>query len=271
MLFRSIGAGSGYYDNHYLGEDTNSVSAADSRAKAYWLGLHTELSPLDNLTVNFEGAYGRLNRANIEGFDGIVGEYEVSTSGWFLGMTADYSLDWATPGVFAWYGSGDRKNAHDSRRGGHMPILGVDGGSFGPTSFGTAGTLGVGNDSAVNATGLGTWGVGVQMAEMSFVEDLTHTLRFAYYRGTNNADIVRNGGMGYMLDGNALYLTSKDWAFEANFDHSYRFNDNLLFVLEMGYIHLKANKSLWEESWPGENRSKKDNAYKVEFNMLYEF
>lgn len=287
-MYSFIGTGSGYYDYTYLddGFEDVSITAKDSRAKAYWIGLHSEFSPVDNLAINLEAIYGRLNSADIRGFGGELDGTQAmsnhfSTEGWFLGMTVDYEMEWGTPGVFGWYSSGDKANSDHSGRYGRLPVLGNDGGSFGPTTFGTAGTFGVGTDGAILGTGTGTWGVGVQLADVTFIPDLSHTLRLAYYRGTNDPDLVRKGYaagevpnyMPYTADG--FYLTDKDYAFEVNFDHSYVVNDNLSLVLELGYIHLRADKGVWRNQTDRDPArglgSRSDDAYKVEFNLLFEF
>lgn len=65
-------------------------------------------------------------------------------------------------------------------------------------------------------TGTGTWGIGLQLADVSFINDLSHTLRFAYMRGTNSHKLVRDGYDLRLAED--FYLTNKDQAFEVNFD-----------------------------------------------------
>jgi len=213
-----------------------------------------------------------------------------------IASTLDYKLDWGTPGIFGWYSSGDRKNAFKingdgdlSRRvrSGRLPVLGPNGG-FAPTSFGTEGYFGIGNGngqngSVISNTGTGTWGLGIQVADVSFLQDLSHTLRFAYYQGTNSAsnyhrfeDEVWGGGavrsvLGHPEDN--LYLTTRDSVIEVNFDHVYKIYENLEVCLELGWLRLNSNRSTWHGNDRIESRRLKrnDDAFKAGINFTYSF
>jgi hypothetical protein len=297
-IYSFVGANSGIYDYVFAARggfrDDNSVTAKNSTT-AFWLGAHMELSLFDPLVLNLEAIYGKLRPANLSGFahpevaPGLNEDWSLSrhlgTSGWFFAATLDYKMDNMTPGIFGWYGSGDKANADHTGVSGRLPVLGNDGGSFGPTSFGTAGTFGIGTDGAVLGTGAGTWGIGIQLADVSFFENLSHTLRFAYYRGTNDADLIRKGYvtsngvrlMGVANDSryaaDALYLTDKDAVFEINFDHTYKIYENLTAVLELGYLHLDVDKDVWKHQTmkPAGQRDGTDDAWKVELNLQYAF
>ena len=155
-----------------------------------------------------------------------------------------------------------------------MPVLGNDGGSFSATSFGMNGYYGIGNGGNTNlisGTATGTWGIGIQFADVSFVEDLSHTLRFAYYRGTNDSAAVKNSNahwpMKWYADG--MYLTDMDSVFEVNFDHRYQIYENLEAVLELGYLHLDADKGTWRKRSVGQSFDSNDDAWKAEINFRY--
>lgn len=297
-IYGHIGASSGLYD--YLfndGSHDNTVTAESSSTNVWWFGTHLELTMFDPLVFNLEAIYGRLGKANLGGFgqgwdagfdnDGdLVLEYDpgfgdsndsrVGTSGWFIGATLDYKLDWGTPGIFGWWSTGDKASGVDSGKLGRMPTIGNDGGSFSPTTFGTAGYWGVSDGQAVMGTGLGTWGLGIQLADVSFIEDLSHTLRVAYYRGTNENEVIRDnyalGGLAYF--GDTLYMTDKDYAIEVNFDHKYDIYENLSAVLELGYIYLHADEDTWK-GWnggkSGDNLDENENAWKAQLSFQYKF
>jgi hypothetical protein len=153
-------------------------------------------------------------------------------------------------------------------------VLGVDDGFY-PTSFGTVGYFGVGNggnDGLTTATGTGTWGIGIQLADMTFIEDLSHTLRFAYYRGTNSASLVReHEGAFFKYGADPLYLTTKDSVLEINFDHVYQIYDNLAASLELGWLQLRSDRGTWQPSGDTHGLKKRDNAWKAQINFQYSF
>ena len=298
-VYSWVGANSGIYDYVFASRGTheNSVTAQNSRTKAWWVGTHLELTVLEPLVFNFEAIYGQLRPADLtgyahgDGFSGLQKDWSLSnrlgTKGWYLGATLDYKLDWMTPGIFGWWASGDSANDDHTGYYGRMPVLGNDGGSFYPTTFGTAGTYAIGTDGAISGSGTGTWGIGIQLADVSFIEDLSHTLRFAYYRGTNDSDLVKKGfvhggdstGAGIMntsrYSTDALYLTNKDSVFEINFDHRYDIYENLAAIIELGYIHLRSDKDVWKHQsnkvgLRGQH-DENENAWKAQVNFSYSF
>ncbi|MDR1685615.1 MAG: porin, partial [Desulfovibrio sp.] len=112
------------------------------------------------------------------------------------------------------------------------------------------------------------------LAEISFIEDLTHTLRFAYYKGTNSSDGVRhareNDGPVFKYGSDTLYLTDKDHVFEVNFDHSYAIYENLTAVLELGWLHLSADRDTWQDT-SEDYGSTGQNAWKAQLALQFSF
>jgi hypothetical protein len=197
----------------------------------------------------------------------------LGTEGWYVGATLDYALDFMTPGIFGWWASGDRRSDFEDGMLGRIPVVGVDDG-FAATSFGGTGYAGVGNgaDSATTTqTAAGTWGIGIQLADITFIEGLSHTLRLAYYRGTNDAELVRRlgGAAPFQYACDPLYLTTKDFVWEVNFDHQYEIYENLTAVLELGYLHLNADRDTWNGRGTGLDES--DDAWKAEVTFTYSF
>jgi hypothetical protein len=300
FFYSLVGAGSGYYDHLFTGED-NTVGvdyawsggadadaladARGSRTSVFWIGTHLEFSLLDPLVFNVEAIYGKLRQTDVSGLGGdpddtdvepVPDGYRLGTSGWFIGATLDYTLEIGedfsmTPGIFGWWASGDNSSAHETGKLGRLPTLSQGNAGFAPTTFGAAGTFSIGRDTAVTATGLGTWGIGIQLAEISFIEDLTHTLRFAYYKGTNSSEGVREfGGSVYKYDSDGLYLTDKDHVFEVNFDHSYAIYENLTAVLELGWLHLSADRGTWQAA-DEDYGSSGQNAWKAQLALQFSF
>ena len=253
FIFANVGSASGFYE--YSGFPVAGNYKNDERASAWWLGGAFSLTMFDPLTFGLDVMYGDIGRNEF------AGGYGLETSGWFLAANMDYKLDWGTPGIFGWWSSGD--DADDVRDGklGRIPTVGTDDG-FGPTSMGFAGSIYGDYDSAVSLTGVGTWGIGLQIADMSFVENLSHTLRVAYYRGTNDKEAANNA----WISGENVYMTTGDDAWEVNFDHKYQIYENLTTYLELGYIHLNMDEDVWGSAYDGA-----DDAWRAQVGFVYKF
>ncbi len=270
-MYANVGASSGFYDYMFSGDGANTNMAQNESSPAWWAGVAFKLEVFDPLTFSLDAMYGQLDRANVASMglnvDGNPYPSEsdnLGTKGWFVASALDYKLDWATPGIFGWYSSGDDADAYKDGKLGRLPVVGTDDG-FGPTSFGFPGSMGPVGDSYASVSGTGTWGVGARLADMSFVENLSHTLRVAYYQGTNNVENARwMGAMPYGCD--ALYMTTRDHAWEVNFDHTYQIYENLTAYLELGYINLSLDQDVW-----GDEAHDTDDSWKAQVGFQYNF
>lgn len=270
-VYSQVGNAAGYYEyiTTYAGGAVSASAGNDKdSAHAWWAGLSTQIDIFDPLSFGFDLMYGRLSKADIT-YDTPIGAFdgELGTKGWFFEAALNYKLDWGTPGIFGWYSSGDDRDDVDDGWFGRMPVVGVDDG-FTPTSFGLAGSYtGISSNSVISISGTGTWGIGLQLADMSFIEDLTHTLRVAYYRGTNDSDIIKDAAgldAAPHLSGEYIYLTDKDSVWEVNFDHQYKIYENLTAVLELGYLNLNLDEDVWAEH-------RTDDAWKAQVIFRYKF
>ena len=295
-----IGGDSGYWDRHIY---QPAVDAGfHGKTNAYFLGLAYELNATAPLTFSFDVMYGWM-----PGNDGIYNrergtwnnekEYNwddnPASGGWFVDAALRYKLDWATAGIFGWWSSGDKANAYKDAKFGRLPELGVNPDTgFSPSSFGFAGAGGIGSDTAISSTGIGMWGIGAELADMSFLDRLTHTIRFAYYRGTNHPDnvkdydghngrtwidrylgiyeIERTGRWSIASFGDRQYMTTSDQAFEINFDHKYQVNENLALGLELGWIHMDLDKDVWGNATREWDNVTED-AWKAQLWFQYKF
>lgn len=267
-MWGRVGSASGYYEYMKDTENFGLASADDysenEAATAWWAGLAYSLDITDGLTFAIDGMYGRLQKQELYK-DGT----EWGSNGWFITATLNYDIEnLGTAGLFGWWASGDSQKKHNAGVSGRIPLVGTDDG-FGPTSFGTAGAYSIGSDSLLTGTGAGTWGVGIQLADMSFIEDLRHTIRVAYIQGTNDHKLVQNGvHEDLMLDYDGVYMTTKDSAIEVNFDHTYQIYENLTAVLELGYINLDLDTKTWRNTDSGH---KTDDAWKAQVMLNYSF
>lgn len=245
-----------------------------THATPWWLGLGAELTMFDPFRVAVEGAYGSVDNGSMSvalrpGSN--VTSVDVKRSGWYTALIAEYKLDFMTPGLIFWYSSGDDSNPWNGSE--RLPILE---GSWTATSFGYDGSRYGDANCAVGDNMIGSWGVVLRMKDISFMEDLSHVFRVGYYQGTNNKNMPRNAGMTdfrqfYMTtNGGAqsLYLTTKDHAWEVNFDTEYKIYKDLSFMFELGYINLKLDESTWGNAI---HSGYDKNAYKVGAYMRYTF
>ncbi len=277
-VYAKVGSASGIYNYLYGdGTHTNTVTSENENADAWWLGAAFELKMFDPLTFGVDVAYGRLGKNDVTGLilaDGTpataANNGNIGTKGWFVDAALNYKLDWATPGIFGWYSTGD--DYDDVVDKGWMGRIATPGGDMGfkPTSFGFAGSNGRGTDDVVSQVGTGTWGVGAQLADISFVDKLSHTVRVAYYQGTNDHELVENGVV-IPTKFDDIYLTDKDNAWEVNIDHKYDIYENLTVFLEMGYIRLDLDKNTWRDGKGLSKDARQSDMWKSQLLFQYRF
>jgi hypothetical protein len=307
FVFANIGASSGWYERQFdiRGRSGRAIAADDDqffaqgerndRTHAIWAGINFDFKLLDPLTFGLDVIYGNAHKNNLgwkadwvppapptPGYFATREDNLIGTRGWFIAATLDYKLDFGsnfsvTPGIFGWWASGDSAGGVDAGQLGRLPVIGQNGGSFKPTSFGTAGYFNSisqwANAGEVANSGTGTWGVGIQLANATFIKDLSHTLRFAYYRGTNDSDIVRDLGIVPKYADDNLYLTTDDSVFEINFDHTYKIYENLTAALELGWLHLNSDEEVWGNSSytnPSDGKAS-SNAWKAQLSFTFSF
>jgi hypothetical protein len=295
FVFANIGADSGLYERMFAGNANLTPNFnRDDRTHAIIAGLNFDFKLLDPLVIGLDVNYGSVHKANLLGSTlvnglGLPGDFQAGTRGWYIGATLDYKLDFGnnfsvTPGIFGWWASGDSLNGVENGQLGRLPNFGTNGGNFKPTSFGHAGYFNsIGqwaNCGDIGGTATGTWGVGIQLAKATFIKDLDHTLRFAYYRGTNDSDIVRTYGIAPKYADDGMYLTTDDSVFEINFDHTYKIYENLTAALELGWLHLNSDEEVWGNSSysnpfingvsSGEGKSS-TNAWKAQLSFTFSF
>lgn len=237
------------------GQDGVSSIAKDSYSSAWWLGIGGEVTLYDPLRLALDFAYGKADWG--KGTDG----QDLTRQGWLVSGLAEYKLDSMTPGLIAWYGSGDDSNVMDGSE--RMPTLSP---GWAATTLGWDGAYGISDGAIIGNTPVGTWGVVARLADISFIDDLTHTLAVGYYTGTNDTAMVRRGPVEGIESGN-VYLTTKDHAWEVNFDSQYKIYENLTLATELGFVRLDLDGGVWGSKMDGVDK----NAYKVGLNLNYAF
>ena len=256
--------------------------ALGKTSKAYgsmfWAGLPVAITAFDPLNIEFDINYGyveAMGRYDVlkRGTDLVRGNSK--REGWLVKALVEYKMDWGTPGIFGWYASGDDGNVKNGSE--RLPSI-AGAGNF--TSFMGDGNLAWGtgyNFYDNNLTYAGTWGVGLQIADVSFVEDLKHTFRVAYWGGTNSPSMVKYMGSGVAWNDTTAtqdgpYLTTNDGLLEFNLVNSWQIYENLEANLELGYIVNMMDKDTWDKSYITEKRNwSKQDAWKAQLIFAYSF
>jgi len=241
---------------------THQRTGWKSYATAWWAGLTGEITAADPFRFAWDAVYGSVTYPSAS---------YLNRQGWFLTALAEYKLDWGVPGLYFWWGSGDNSNPKDGSE--RLPVVDITNGGTGYSSMGFYGPSYTQRAIAgVSVLGsqfhAGSWGIGARLRDVSFIEDLKHTLRVNLFGGTNdpvNAKYMLgkkvvngqrqtsglrdfntpiNGNNG--TDGN-VYLTTLDYGLELNLDTSYKIYENLELLVELGYIHLwlDQSRSMW--------------------------
>ena len=248
-----------------------------SYGSMFWAGLPVAITAFDPLNIEFDINYGyveAMGRYDVlkRGVESVLGNSK--REGWLVKALVEYKMDWGTPGIFGWYASGDDGNVKNGSE--RLPSI-AGSGNF--TSFMGDGNLAWGtgyNFYDNNLTYAGTWGVGLQIADVSFVEDLKHTFRVAYWGGTNSPSMVKYMGSAVAWDDTTAvqdgpYLTTNDGLLEFNLVNSWRIYENLEANLELGYIINMMDRDTWDKSYVSDRNWSKQDAWKAQLIFAYSF
>ena len=253
----------------------NNGNALGGTSKAYgsmfWAGLPMALTMFDPFNFELDINYGYvegMGRYSVQ--KGQSGEFvrgSTQRQGWLAKALVEYKMDWATPGLFGWYATGDDNSVKNGSE--RMPSL-VPTGNF--TSYMGDGNMGwLRQDYGVDYAG--TWGIGAQLKDMSFLEDLKHTFRIAYWGGTNSTSMVKYMSSAYAWTegmGTVPYMTTRDGLVEFNLVNSYKIYQNLEMNLELDYLVNCMDNSTWKKSQTPSSFSKQD-MWKAQVTFAYSF
>lgn len=217
----------------------------DAYANAWWAGLTGELTMWDPLRIAWEFTYGSVSWDDDSALD---------RKGWMGALLMEYKLDWAIPGIYGWYASGDDDDLGNGSE--RLPYLVNDFGVSGfSDTFAGPDINGMERDRVIANTLIGTWGVGFRLKNMTFLPDLRHTFHVSLWGGTNSSGILEKlherTGQWMSINTNGappmgrdnIYLTDKDYALEFGLVNQYKIYENLNFNLEFGYVHLMMDRS----------------------------
>jgi hypothetical protein len=269
--------------NYANGTPLDSRATKKQYGNMFWVGLPVGITMFDPLNIEFDINYGyveEMGRFDVmkRGDDTDIVRGSTERQGFVVKALVEYKMDWATPGIFGWYGSGDDGNIKNGSE--RMPSV-AGSGNF--TSFVGAGNIdwgaGPGKIADWNMSYAGTWGIGGQLKDISFLEDLKHTLRVAYWGGTNAPSMVKymaeasSWREGYGGDG--PYLTTNDGLLEFNLINQWQIYENLEANLELGYVVNMMDQDTWKKdgyyNGGGNGSFDKKDAWKAQLVFAYSF
>ncbi|MDO5484437.1 MAG: hypothetical protein Q4F27_05965, partial [Desulfovibrionaceae bacterium] len=235
---------------------------------AWWAGLTGEVTMFDPIRFAWDFNYGSVTNPN-------SGRW--NRSGWLASALVEYKMEWAIPGIVGWYSSGDNGNPADGSE--RLPSISAN-------SVNQFSTLAFQGDPYIARTGIigcdnmaGTWGIGLRLREVSFVEDLKHTFRINWMGGTNAPQMGRKlADHGIYANFNAqgmepMYLTTEDQALEFGVTSTYQMYENFLINLDANYIAMwledrgTNNKRIYSKG----NKNEAQDAWNINVSFVYSF
>lgn len=250
------------------------MSKLDQYATAWWAGLTADITYFDPFRIAFDFMGGgvswddsRLNRA-----------------GWMATLLVEYKMDWGIPGIIGWYASGDNSNLGDGSE--RMPYLSLGNGDNEFSNFAFDGHPYIAREGALSQSMTGTWGVGLRVKDVSFIEDLKHTLRVNLIGGTNDHGIYkqlakRGYGIGHYTVNNSdeygvagMYLTDQDTVLEIGLHNEYKMYENFTIMLDANYLALWLADTKYDNTrrWlNGTTHSESRDAWNVNVSFVYSF
>ena len=250
-----------------------------SYGNAFWAGVTGEVTLWDPFRIAWDVNYGSASYDN----------EKMNREGWLASLLLEYKLDWGTPGLYGWYGSGDDNNPKNGSE--RMPVVSANGNNdF--SNFAFNGNPYIAREGILGSTMVGTWGIGARLKDVSFLEDLKHTLRVNFMGGTNAPKMAKymrgaagkNGLAGVVPDDfgygspyyDPMYLTTEDYALEVGLTNTYKMYDNFTVMLDAAYVALwlDDSSSTWgKNAMFGHSRDRNGvyDAWNVNLSFVYSF
>ena len=256
----------------FSGSDWN-----DAYGNAFWAGVTGEVTYWDPFRIAWDVNYGSASYT----------DQKMNREGWLASLLLEYKLDCGTPGLYGWYSTGDDSNPRNGSE--RMPVVSANGNNqF--SNFAFNGNPYIARECVLGSTMTGTWGIGARLKDVSFLEDLKHTLRVNFMGGTNApkmAKYVRENDFytkhgvedGYGVGGDAfdpIYLTTEDYALEIGLPNTYKMYDNFTVMLDAAYIAmwLDDSRNTWGKNpmagFAGDRNGVYD-AWNVNLSFVYSF
>lgn len=212
--------------SHYL----SSNGSLGGNGNAWWSGLAFTLNHFSPFNAYLDLIYGSYSASDVGPYYG-TNNSDPDRYGWVAIGKLEYKLDYFTPNIFGWYGSGTDSFENDGLDG-MMPSFSP---FFGMTSFGFASdrhdTLT--RQGIVGYDPFGKWGIGGGLDDIKVIDDLTSYFRVLYMRGTNDTNGLDTAFWDYGI------FDEGDQMVEVDLDSVYNIYENLELHVELGYINIQ--------------------------------
>ena len=245
----------------------------DTYGNAFWAGVTGEVTYWDPFRIAWDVNYGSAAYEN----------EKMNREGWLASLLLEYKLDWGTPGLYGWYSTGDDSNPRNGSE--RMPVVSANGNN-GFSNFAFNGNPYIAREGVLGTNMTGTWGIGARLKDVSFVEDLKHTLRVNFMGGTNAPKMAKYVSHNSFKDSasvtrygtsyDPMYLTTDDYALEIGLTNTYKMYDNFTVMLDASYLALwlDDSRSTWGKN-PMANFAKGGDgvydAWNVNLSFVYSF
>ena len=260
-------------------DGTTSTKAMGTYGNAVWAGLTGEVTAFDPFRIAWDFNYGSVS------YD----DSRANRAGWLGSLLFEYKLDWAIPGLYGWYASGDDGNAANGSE--RMPSISVNNNNNGFSDFAFNGGPMIGREAILGYDMSGTWGIGARLKDMSFIENLKHTFRLNLIGGTNSTTMTRyiaqhnrayntsinsaatTGPNAQAAGMNPLYMTTNDTALEFGLSNDYKMYDNFTVSLDAAYIAtwLDQSRGVWGNSKMNGRSDQERDPWNVNVRFVYSF
>jgi len=225
---------------------TKSNLDIDPSSDSFVIGVSAELNMFDPFVFAVDALYSNTKYHNANAFS--TPFLEDSYDGFYIAAKGSYKFDNGTASLGAWYASGTDYYEEDSPLYRNDKAFMLLDGGFSASTILFDGNI-IGSDGFTNISNggadspFGTWGIIAEYANFSFLENLSHTARVLYVKGTNENETAKVGNL-YRDASNLLVgtLTEDDSVIEIDFDTTYQIYKNLSATLQLGYAIFDQSK-----------------------------
>ncbi len=219
-------------------------------------GLTGEITMADPFRFAWDFEYASLN----------TGDSRKNKQGWYGTILGEYKMDWGTPGLYAWYASGEDGDSSNGSE--QLPSFNPNGTDQYSTFASNGNPYLAANEGRLGKSWQGTWGIGARIKDISFLEGLKHAVRINYIMGTNDKDGVRtrnnyDGGNSFINN-----MSTDESALEIGLTNNYKIYENLDFYTDIAYLALWQDEDMRKSN--GHTNSVAD-AWNVTAAFVYSF
>lgn len=235
FMYASVGevdtdpdAGGELSRNGMISYSISSNGSLGDNGQAWWTGLAFSFTHFEPFNAYLDLVYGSYTADDVDPTP-MTNTRNPDRDGWVAVSKIEYILEYFTPNIFGWYGSGT-DSLRDDGFDGMMPGLSP---FFGLTSFGFSSDRNdIVRQMVLGFDPYGKWGVGIGLDNINIIEDLTSHFRVMYMRGTNDTNGLDTAFWDYGA------FDRGDQAIEINLDSIYNIYENLELHVDLAYINL---------------------------------